>query len=151
MAGWHFETTYCYQSNISVLPLSVISKSDWCCKNDSTCLLFKKILTWNVFGFSDQLLSLCLLSFESLNTARSKDLCLASIEEAFFTPLWGPLVALFRYSWQNPLWLENPHTITFVSKSNMPCFTCKQFNDHPKGARKTLLCWKHVFTNKVLH
>eukprot|EP00066_Takifugu_rubripes_P004016 XP_003967058.1 PREDICTED: VPS9 domain-containing protein 1 isoform X1 [Takifugu rubripes] len=44
----------------------------------------------------DQLLSLCLLSFESLNTARSKDLCLASIEEAFFAPLWTALVALFR-------------------------------------------------------
>ncbi|KAI3371723.1 hypothetical protein L3Q82_024294 [Scortum barcoo] len=44
----------------------------------------------------DQLLSLCLLSFECLNTASSKDLCLASIEEAFFTPLWTALVALFR-------------------------------------------------------
>lgn len=44
----------------------------------------------------DQLLSLCLLSFECLNTATSKDLCLASIEEAFFTPLWSALVALFR-------------------------------------------------------
>ncbi|XP_050929595.1 VPS9 domain-containing protein 1 isoform X3 [Lates calcarifer] len=44
----------------------------------------------------DQLLSLCLLSFEFLNTASSKDLCLASIEEAFFTPLWSALVALFR-------------------------------------------------------
>lgn len=44
----------------------------------------------------DQLLSLCLLSFECLNTASSKDLCLASIEEAFFTPLWGALVALYR-------------------------------------------------------
>ncbi|XP_049928591.1 VPS9 domain-containing protein 1 [Epinephelus moara] len=44
----------------------------------------------------DQLLSLCLLSFECLNTASSKDLCLASLEEAFFTPLWSALVALFR-------------------------------------------------------
>ncbi|XP_077938291.1 VPS9 domain-containing protein 1-like isoform X4 [Gasterosteus aculeatus] len=44
----------------------------------------------------DQLLSLCLLSFECLNTASSKDLCLASIEEAFFTPLWSALVVLFR-------------------------------------------------------
>uniref|UniRef100_A0A3B5BDT5 VPS9 domain containing 1 n=1 Tax=Stegastes partitus TaxID=144197 RepID=A0A3B5BDT5_9TELE len=44
----------------------------------------------------DQLLSLCLLSFECLNTASYKDLCLASIEEAFFTPLWSALVALFR-------------------------------------------------------
>uniref|UniRef100_A0A3B4A5Z4 VPS9 domain-containing protein n=1 Tax=Periophthalmus magnuspinnatus TaxID=409849 RepID=A0A3B4A5Z4_9GOBI len=44
----------------------------------------------------EQLLSLCLLSFECLNTATSKDLCLASIEEAFFTPLWSALMALFR-------------------------------------------------------
>ncbi|XP_039989025.1 VPS9 domain-containing protein 1 isoform X2 [Xiphias gladius] len=44
----------------------------------------------------DQLLSLCLLSFECLNKASSKDLCLASIEEAFFTPLWSALVSLFR-------------------------------------------------------
>ncbi|XP_024911756.1 VPS9 domain-containing protein 1 isoform X2 [Cynoglossus semilaevis] len=44
----------------------------------------------------DQLLSLALLSFECLNTAASKDLCLACIEEAFFTPLWTALVALFR-------------------------------------------------------
>lgn len=44
----------------------------------------------------DQLLSLCLLSFECLNTVISKDLCLASIEEAFFTPLWSALVVLFR-------------------------------------------------------
>uniref|UniRef100_A0A7N6FL28 VPS9 domain-containing protein n=1 Tax=Anabas testudineus TaxID=64144 RepID=A0A7N6FL28_ANATE len=42
------------------------------------------------------LLSLCLLSFECLNTASSKDLCLASIEEAFFMPLWSALLALFR-------------------------------------------------------
>ncbi|XP_032378227.1 VPS9 domain-containing protein 1 [Etheostoma spectabile] len=44
----------------------------------------------------DQLLSLCMLSFECLNTASSKDLCLVSLEEAFFTPLWSALLALFR-------------------------------------------------------
>lgn len=44
----------------------------------------------------DQLLSLCLLSFECLNTAASKDLCVASIEEAFFPLLWSPLLVLFR-------------------------------------------------------
>lgn len=48
-------------------------------------------------NLADQLLSLCLLSFECLNTASSKDLCLACIEEAFFMPLWSALVALFRY------------------------------------------------------
>uniref|UniRef100_A0A665WR44 VPS9 domain-containing protein n=1 Tax=Echeneis naucrates TaxID=173247 RepID=A0A665WR44_ECHNA len=50
----------------------------------------------DVLSLSDQLLSLCLLSFECLNTASSKDLCLASIEEVFFMPLWTALVALFR-------------------------------------------------------
>ncbi|XP_016125737.1 VPS9 domain-containing protein 1-like [Sinocyclocheilus grahami] len=44
----------------------------------------------------DRLLSLCLLSFECLNTANSKDQCVASIEEVFFTPIWCPLSALFR-------------------------------------------------------
>uniref|UniRef100_A0A8C9VID4 VPS9 domain containing 1 n=1 Tax=Scleropages formosus TaxID=113540 RepID=A0A8C9VID4_SCLFO len=44
----------------------------------------------------DQLSSLCLLSFECLNTAVAKDQCVASLEEAFFPPLWSPLLALFR-------------------------------------------------------
>ncbi|KAG7333349.1 hypothetical protein KOW79_003484 [Hemibagrus wyckioides] len=44
----------------------------------------------------DRLLSLCLLSFECLNTASAKDQCVACIEEVFFTPIWGPLLALFR-------------------------------------------------------
>lgn len=51
---------------------------------------------WLCLFVTEQLLSLCLLSFESLNTASSKDLCLACIEEAFFTPLWSALLALFR-------------------------------------------------------
>ncbi|KAG7522977.1 hypothetical protein JOB18_035185 [Solea senegalensis] len=55
-----------------------------------------KVVVKDVHIAIDQLLSLCLLSFECLNTASSKDLCLASIEEAFFTPLWSALVALFR-------------------------------------------------------
>ncbi|CAJ1057018.1 VPS9 domain-containing protein 1 isoform X1 [Xyrichtys novacula] len=55
-----------------------------------------KIIVKDIHIAIDQLLSLCLLSFECLNTATSKDLCLASIEEAFFTPLWSALVALFR-------------------------------------------------------
>lgn len=46
---------------------------------------------------SDRLLSLCLLSFECLNTASAKDQCVACIEEVFFTPLWSPLLELFRY------------------------------------------------------
>ncbi|KAJ8248853.1 hypothetical protein GJAV_G00228440 [Gymnothorax javanicus] len=44
----------------------------------------------------DRLLSLCLLSFECLNTAASKDQCVAYLEEAFFCPIWLPLLALFR-------------------------------------------------------
>lgn len=56
----------------------------------------QELVNIKCFCLSDQLLSLCLLSFECLNTARSKDLCLASIEEAFFMPLWNALVALFR-------------------------------------------------------
>ncbi|XP_034031560.1 VPS9 domain-containing protein 1 isoform X2 [Thalassophryne amazonica] len=55
-----------------------------------------KAIVNDIHFATDQLLSLCLLSFESLNTASSKDLCFASIEEAFFTPLWAALVALFR-------------------------------------------------------
>ncbi|KAG7473225.1 hypothetical protein MATL_G00093370 [Megalops atlanticus] len=50
----------------------------------------------DVHNAVDRLLSLCLLSFECLNTASAKDVCLASIEEAFFAPLWRPLLALFR-------------------------------------------------------
>ncbi|KAG5839812.1 hypothetical protein ANANG_G00208960 [Anguilla anguilla] len=44
----------------------------------------------------DRLLSLCLLSFECLNTAAGKDQCVACLEEAFFCPIWRPLLALFR-------------------------------------------------------
>ncbi|KAL1784404.1 hypothetical protein HispidOSU_011898 [Sigmodon hispidus] len=44
----------------------------------------------------DRLLSLTLLAFESLNTASSKDRCLACIEEPFFSPLWPLLLALYR-------------------------------------------------------
>uniref|UniRef100_A0A3Q3S7E1 VPS9 domain containing 1 n=1 Tax=Mastacembelus armatus TaxID=205130 RepID=A0A3Q3S7E1_9TELE len=63
----------------------------------SNLLRFQLIFVMcSLFYISDQLLSLCLLSFECLNTASYKDLCLAGIEEAFFTPLWSALVALFR-------------------------------------------------------
>lgn len=46
---------------------------------------------------ADRLLSLTLLAFEGLNTASSKDRCLACIEEPFFSPLWPLLLALYRY------------------------------------------------------
>ncbi|XP_011377431.1 VPS9 domain-containing protein 1 [Pteropus vampyrus] len=44
----------------------------------------------------DRLLSLMLLAFEGLNSAVSKDRCLACIEEPFFSPLWPLLLALYR-------------------------------------------------------
>lgn len=47
--------------------------------------------------FPDRLLSLTLLAFEGLSTAAGKDQCLACIEDAFFPPLWAPLLALYRY------------------------------------------------------
>ncbi|XP_027629261.1 VPS9 domain-containing protein 1 [Tupaia chinensis] len=50
----------------------------------------------DVHNAIDRLLSLTLLAFESLNTAASKDRCLACIEEAFFSPLWPLLLALYR-------------------------------------------------------
>ncbi|NXD30605.1 VP9D1 protein, partial [Spelaeornis formosus] len=44
----------------------------------------------------DRLLALTLLAFEGLGTAAGKDQCLACLEEAFFPPLWPPLLALYR-------------------------------------------------------
>lgn len=55
-----------------------------------------KAIVKDIHNAIDRLLSLCLLSFECLNTASAKDQCLASIEEVFFTPIWRPLLALFR-------------------------------------------------------
>ncbi|XP_051953654.1 VPS9 domain-containing protein 1-like isoform X2 [Xyrauchen texanus] len=55
-----------------------------------------KAIVKDIHNAIDCLLSLCLLSFECLNTASSKDQCVASIEEVFFTPIWRPLLALFR-------------------------------------------------------
>ncbi|KAB1261000.1 VPS9 domain-containing protein 1 [Camelus dromedarius] len=45
---------------------------------------------------ADRLLALTLLAFEGLNTAASKDRCLACIEEPFFSPLWPLLLAVYR-------------------------------------------------------
>ncbi|NXF23473.1 VP9D1 protein, partial [Rhodinocichla rosea] len=57
----------------------------------------------------DRLLALTLLAFEGLGTAAGKDQCLACLEEAFFPPLWAPLLALYRY--HDPLWgLRDPPT-----------------------------------------
>ncbi|XP_062860293.1 VPS9 domain-containing protein 1 [Trichomycterus rosablanca] len=55
-----------------------------------------KVIVKDIHNAIDRLLSLCLLSFECLNTASSKDQCVACIEEVFFTPIWSPLLALFR-------------------------------------------------------
>ncbi|KAI7802531.1 VPS9 domain-containing protein 1 isoform X2 [Triplophysa rosa] len=56
-----------------------------------------KSIVKDIHNAIDRLLSLCLLSFECLNTATSKDQCVACIEEVFFTPIWRPLLALFRW------------------------------------------------------
>ncbi|XP_036441096.1 VPS9 domain-containing protein 1 [Colossoma macropomum] len=55
-----------------------------------------KAIIKDIHNAIDRLLSLCLLSFECLNTASAKDHCVACIEEVFFTPIWSPLLALFR-------------------------------------------------------
>ncbi|XP_043350800.1 VPS9 domain-containing protein 1 isoform X2 [Dermochelys coriacea] len=59
-----------------------------------------KAIVKDIHNSVDRLLSLALLAFESLNTASSKDQCLACIEEAFFSPLWAPLLALYRRVYQ---------------------------------------------------
>ncbi|XP_036159212.1 VPS9 domain-containing protein 1 isoform X4 [Myotis myotis] len=55
-----------------------------------------KSIVKDVHNAVDRLLSLTLLAFEGLNTAVSKDRCLACIEEPFFSPLWPLLLALYR-------------------------------------------------------
>ncbi|XP_044515317.1 VPS9 domain-containing protein 1 [Gracilinanus agilis] len=55
-----------------------------------------KSIVKDVHNSIDRLLSLTLLAFEGLNTAASKDRCLACIEEPFFSLLWAPLLALYR-------------------------------------------------------
>ncbi|XP_064375905.1 VPS9 domain-containing protein 1 [Dromaius novaehollandiae] len=44
----------------------------------------------------DRLLALTLLAFEGLGAAPRKEQSLACLEEAFFPPLWAPLLALYR-------------------------------------------------------
>ncbi|XP_063169190.1 VPS9 domain-containing protein 1 isoform X2 [Candoia aspera] len=55
-----------------------------------------KAIVKDIHNSIDRLLSLVLLAFEGLNTAAAKDHCLAQLEEAFFGPLWGPLLAVYR-------------------------------------------------------
>ncbi|XP_014115980.1 PREDICTED: VPS9 domain-containing protein 1 [Pseudopodoces humilis] len=50
----------------------------------------------DIHNAMDRLLALTLLAFEGLGTAAGKDQCLACLEEAFFPPLWAPLLALYR-------------------------------------------------------
>ncbi|XP_074142251.1 VPS9 domain-containing protein 1 isoform X1 [Sminthopsis crassicaudata] len=59
-----------------------------------------KSIVKDVHNAVDRLLSLTLLAFEGLNTAASKDRCLACIEEPFFSLLWAPLLALYRIVYQ---------------------------------------------------
>ncbi|XP_048372197.1 VPS9 domain-containing protein 1 isoform X2 [Sphaerodactylus townsendi] len=55
-----------------------------------------KAVVKDIHNAIDRLLSLTLLAFEGLNTASSKDQCVARLEEAFFAPLWTPLLAVYR-------------------------------------------------------
>ncbi|CAN0057633.1 unnamed protein product [Lampetra planeri] len=55
-----------------------------------------KIIVNDVHTCMDSLLELCVLAFEQLESPAGRDQCLASLEEAFFKPLWPPLLALFR-------------------------------------------------------
>ncbi|XP_039186814.1 VPS9 domain-containing protein 1 isoform X1 [Crotalus tigris] len=55
-----------------------------------------KAVVKDIHNSIDRLLSLMLLAFEGLNTAAAKDQCLARLEEAFFGPLWGPLLTVYR-------------------------------------------------------
>ncbi|XP_034282557.1 VPS9 domain-containing protein 1 isoform X2 [Pantherophis guttatus] len=55
-----------------------------------------KAVVKDIHNSIDRLLSLTLLAFEGLNTAAAKDQCLARLEEAFFGPLWRPLLTVYR-------------------------------------------------------
>ncbi|KAG8144240.1 hypothetical protein E2320_001335 [Naja naja] len=55
-----------------------------------------KAVVKDIHNAIDRLLSLALLAFEGLNTVAAKDQCLAWLEEAFFGPLWGPLLTVYR-------------------------------------------------------
>uniref|UniRef100_A0A8C5WU34 VPS9 domain containing 1 n=1 Tax=Laticauda laticaudata TaxID=8630 RepID=A0A8C5WU34_LATLA len=55
-----------------------------------------KAVVKDIHNAIDRLLSLALLAFEGLNTVVAKDQCLAQLEEAFFGPLWGPLLTVYR-------------------------------------------------------
>ncbi|ETE69149.1 putative protein C16orf7, partial [Ophiophagus hannah] len=55
-----------------------------------------KAVVKDIHNAIDRLLSLALLAFEGLNTVAAKDQCLARLEEAFFGPLWGPLLTVYR-------------------------------------------------------
>ncbi|KAJ7312175.1 hypothetical protein JRQ81_006528 [Phrynocephalus forsythii] len=55
-----------------------------------------KAVVKDIHNAIDRLLSLTLLAFEGLNTAASKDRCVARLEDVFFAPLWAPLLAVYR-------------------------------------------------------
>ncbi|NXG66928.1 VP9D1 protein, partial [Hemiprocne comata] len=62
----------------------------------ATLLEQLKGIVRDIHNAIDRLLALTLLAFEGLSTAAGKDQCLACLEEAFFPPLWAPLLALYR-------------------------------------------------------
>uniref|UniRef100_A0A8D2J921 VPS9 domain containing 1 n=1 Tax=Varanus komodoensis TaxID=61221 RepID=A0A8D2J921_VARKO len=55
-----------------------------------------KAVVKEIHNAIDSLSSLTLLAFESLGSAAAKDQCVACLEEAFFAPLWAPLLAVYR-------------------------------------------------------
>ncbi|XP_064016219.1 VPS9 domain-containing protein 1 isoform X2 [Pogoniulus pusillus] len=63
---------------------------------ETALLELLKGIVRDIHNAIDRLLALTLLAFEGLNTVAGKDQCLACLEEAFFPPLWAPLLALYR-------------------------------------------------------
>lgn len=82
--------------------------------------------------FPDRLLSLTLLAFEGLNTAAGKDQCLACLEEAFFPPLWAPLLALYRY--RGPRTGLGPPLAPLVPSLAAPCLSARRSVHQPREA-----------------
>lgn len=83
-------------------------------------------MLWLFLCITDQLLSLCLLSFECLNIASSKYLCLTTIEETFFMPLWNALMALFRLYYYIYL---IPNSVKFLTDTSCRHIMCKLQNN----------------------
>ncbi|MBN3298173.1 VPS9 domain-containing protein 1 [Amia ocellicauda] len=91
-----FEDLEQFLTQLECHPASLLDESQVPTLEEKALQDHLKDIVKDIHNSIDRLLSLCILSFECLNTAASKDQCVASIEEAFFTPIWPPLLALFR-------------------------------------------------------